>query len=74
MSNQRKEFNKAVKEAKSKFYNEQINQSRTDPKIFRKLIEELLGKSSQKVIDRVFLPGTNILCEEEDTVNVINKS
>lgn len=65
MLNKRKEFNRAVKEAKSKFYNQQIYQSRIDPKTFWKLMEELLGKRSGQNIDRVYMPGTDVLCDED---------
>lgn len=56
MVSKRKEFNRAVKTAKSRFYNDQINQCKGDPKNFWKLLGDLLGKDTVQTIDKVFYP------------------
>lgn len=69
----RKEFNRLVRKAKGNFYNEQILHCRGDPKNFWNLIGDLLGNEQAKEIDCVFLPGTDILCEINQTVEIINE-
>lgn len=69
----RKEFNRIVKKAKANFYNEQILHCKSDPKNFWRMIGDLLGNEQSKAIDRVFLDGTEVLCEEDNTADVINK-
>lgn len=69
----RKEFNSEVKAAKKTFYADRISQCRGDAKNFWKLIDTLLGSKSNKTIDRVYLPGTNLLCREDETVDIVNK-
>lgn len=71
----RKEFNRVVRETKKHFYLEQINQYQKDQKNFWKLLNELVGgkgKSGDVAIERVYLPGTDDLCEEWETAEVVN--
>lgn len=68
----RKEFNRAVKAAKKSFFHTQILNCKCDPRNLWKLIGNLIGKESTKIIDRVNLPGCNVLCEAGQTPDVIN--
>lgn len=52
LSQKRKEFNRAVKEAKRNYYNQQITQNRSDPKTFWNLLDELLGEAQSKLLPK----------------------
>lgn len=68
----RKEFNKVLESTKHSFFKEQIELFRGDSKNFWKLLDNLLGCKSTINIDRVYHHGTQILCSEQQTANVIN--
>lgn len=73
LTEKRKEFNREVKNAKRTFNTERISQYQGDTKNFWKLIDSLIGGQSCKAIDRVYSPGTNVLCREDETANVVNR-
>lgn len=69
----RKKFNKALRESKQDFYKNQIEYYKNDAKNFWKMLDGILGKRSEKTIERVYYYGTNVLCDEFETVRIINE-
>lgn len=69
----RKKFNKILSEAKQNFYKNQIEFYKNDSKNFWKMLNKILGSGNERVIERVYYHGTNILCNESDTADIINE-
>lgn len=72
ISLKRKEFNRKLQLTKQNFFKEQIELFKGDSKSFWKLLDNLLGHKSNRVIDRVYYHGTTELCLEHQTANIIN--
>lgn len=68
----RKEFNRVLQSTKQNFFKEQIELFKGDSKSFWKLLDNLLGYKYTKIIDRVYHYGTQNLCSEDQTADIIN--
>lgn len=68
----RREFNRACKEARKNFFRDQLICYTNDQKKFWKIICELVSRSVDFKIERVFKYGTDTLLNEVDSVNEIN--
>lgn len=69
----RKEFNRLVKASRDSFYKEQLEISENDQVKFWKTLGNILGSTSNPKISRIFEYGSDILCDEETSVNKINE-
>lgn len=69
----RRDFSKLVKSAKETYFKEHLKLNQNNVTKYWNTISEVLGQKTGKKIDQVYLYGTNILCNEEDTANIINE-
>lgn len=68
-----RKFSKLIKLAKDLYFKEQLRINQNYISKYWSTISEVIGQSATKQIDQVFLYGTNHLCEEKDTANMINE-
>lgn len=69
----RREFAKLVKLTKDSYFKEQLRINQSNASKYWNTISEVLGHSTTKKIDQVFLYGTSHLCSENDTADTINE-
>lgn len=71
-SRKRREFNRLIKTAKDDFYKEQLELNIKNQKRFWQTVNGILGSSPGQTVREVFRHGTDFLCTEEESVEVIN--
>lgn len=69
----RRAFSKLLKTAMETYFQEQLRLNQNNVLKYWSIISNVIGRPMSKVIDQVFLYGTDILCEELDTANIINE-
>lgn len=69
----RKEFNSLIKKSRDSYFKEQLEVNKGDQVKFWQTIGDVIGKKSEAKIGKVFRHGADILCNEQESVEVINK-
>lgn len=72
-SKKRRAFAKLYKSANESFFQEQLLLNQNNALKYWSTISDIIGQSSEKSVDQVFLYGTEILCDERETANVVNE-
>lgn len=68
----RREFNGLVKRGKKNFIKEQLTLCKGNQVKFWNVINDLIGSTTTKEIGSVFKPGSEIICEQSEGVEIIN--
>lgn len=69
----RKAFSKLFKTAREEYFQEQLLLNQNNALKYWSIISDIIGQSSVRKIDQVFLYGTKVLCDEPDAANIINE-